>query len=471
MPNINIIEIDNTTTGAAGLSSETVYIPGFAATKPAFGYNVPTLFTSISDFEASCGKSPVALTKNTYEDLKTFLGTYTAEGQNYSSDYPINDDNKSTKIAEQDMSYVYAKECLAAGLNVLYEVIDPTEPTAETESGTEAEGTASLLAMYKFLIDKLTINGQEYALLDRGTYDIKYLTTGGYPVFDIINTKVITENETEKTRIIVDHMVRLCEERGDCYAVFDYFNFADRKIYGDTTSLFDSIQGEANFSDGVYSYGALFAPWKNYKRTTYDKDNTLNTYAKSAGFAYLTTLGESVKTNASWLAVAGVTRGAVRHIASPDINVIPNGAADKMQKREETVSINTITQINPYGETIWGNRTLHKTEKTGLVATSFLNVRNLLCDIKKELYKTAKRLTYEPNTSLLWTKFKGLVTPLLDKMQSGYGISGYNLKLDPTHIRAKEKGVVCAKLIIYPVYPVEDFEISVIIEDDEVTIV
>ena len=56
-------------------------------------------------------------------------------------------------------------------------------------------------------------------------------------------------------------------------------------------------------------------------------------------------------------------------------------------------------------------------------------------------------------------------------MQSGYGISGYNLKLDPTHIRAKEKGVVCAKLIIYPVYPVEDFEISVIIEDDEVTIV
>jgi phage tail sheath protein FI len=180
-------------------------------------------------------------------------------------------------------------------------------------------------------------------------------------------------------------------------------------------------------------------------------------------------LADSIKTNANWLAIAGVTRGGVMNLSSGGMDTtISNGAADKMQPRDN-ISINAITNIKPYGYTIWGNRTLKKNAKN-LVATSFLNIRNLVSDVKKTCYDTARSMTFEQDTDILWINFKAEISKLLNRMVTGYGISGYKILRDTSHKKAVEKGTICAKVILFPTYAVEDFYITIVLKDDEVTV-
>ena len=219
----------------------------------------------------------------------------------------------------------------------------------------------------------------------------------------------------------------------------------------------------------------MFTPWATYNRATTDLDEQMRkaknydaTVRMPGSFAYFLSLGDSLTVNPNWLAVAGVARGLVQNLASGGMTTnIPNGTADKMCTRD-AISINPITNIKPYGYTIWGNRTLKNNATEGnLTATSFLNVRNLVSDIKKEVYRTARRLTFEQNSDILWINFKAELTPLLDKMLHGYGISSYKLQLDTTHPKYNEKATLCVKIIISPIEPVEDFYVSIIMQDDQ----
>ena len=96
----------------------------------------------------------------------------------------------------------------------------------------------------------------------------------------------------------------------------------------------------------------------------------------------------------------------------------------------------------------------------------FLNIRNLVSDVKKQVYVTAKKYMFEQNTDILWVNFKAGITPLLDRMQSGQGLSGYKIIKGTTDEKAK----VVATIKLYPYYAVEEFEITVIISDEEVTV-
>ena len=76
-------------------------------------------------------------------------------------------------------------------------------------------------------------------------------------------------------------------------------------------------------------------------------------------------------------------------------------------------------------------------------------------------------LLYKTNKYVDWDQpYKTIPKPF-----QSFGISGYNLIQDTTRKEASQKGVLCAKVIIYPVYPVEDFYIDVVIENEEITIV
>ena len=58
------------------------------------------------------------------------------------------------------------------------------------------------------------------------------------------------------------------------------------------------------------------------------------------------------------------------------------------------------------------------------------------------------------------------LTPTLDKMVSGQGLSSYKVINVPTQEKAKLNAVIK----IYPLYAVEDFEISVEVRDDDVEV-
>lgn len=556
MPKIEIKEIDKTTPGVVASNNEIVYIPGFVdvatnfptdASK-ALEVNVPTLFTSLSEFESKCGTAGFIFpVDQTYSMLPYSFDTKA-----------IPEDNILIPKGTTDPGYVMAKELLAAGLSVMYERINGADAaetsitfntqnpfvsgssyfdyevalpltfygiTSDDGEGNVTRGnitatdvsinkesvTVGKVTLYKWvvtatipennIVEKITAtlpyisasmmyqafetiyNTGDYGLADVGNYSIKYLTSGGYPVYEYNSGGVVTK------------MLALAAKRGDCFALIDHtYNLDREQNISDGDSLFACINAD-NITNG--DYGTMFTPWCGYNRITSDVDatgkphfiydpadsqNTIKLEAKTsdvllpASYAYLAALADSIQTNASWLAIAGVARGLVPNLSTNGIKTdIPNGVADAMQPRDpqtaddERVAINAITNIKPYGQTIWGNRTLKKITE-GLVATSFLNIRNLVCDVKKVVYTAARSLTFEQNTDILWVNFKSKIAPTLDRMQSGYGISGYKILRDTEHEKATEKATVCAKIILYPVYAVEDFYITVVLSDDEVTV-
>ena len=474
MPKIQITEQDLTRTGNSSVSTDVVYIPGFVNTacdnlKDKTGkyigiaYNKPTLFTSVLEFEALCGTSPACFMKDE-EYPKAQEGRQTkdfaAAAVDTTSNKPV-----MFKKGTYDPSYIMAKELLAAGLNVLYERVNKQ---AESDQG---ESTETLVApnidvdtMYTFLSAAFKTNSNDeykYGLASQGEYEFKYLTTGGYPVFEYDNNSIVTA------------MLNLAKQRGDCVAIIDHTdNILRDTNVNHSESVYGTVKSSTIFDDDG-EFGAMFTPWCTYNRITSDQID--NTTRKSdpirlpASFAYLKALADSIKTNANWLAIAGVTRGLVSDLSENGVTTnIPNGAADYMQPRQG-IAVNAITNINPYGYTIWGNRTLKKNVEN-LTATSFLNIRNLISDVKKQTYKVAKRLTFEQNNEVLWVNFKAGISPLLDRMLTGYGISNYKIVRDLTHEKANETATVCAKIILYPVYAVEDFYITVVMTDDEVEV-
>jgi hypothetical protein len=103
----------------------------------------------------------------------------------------------------------------------------------------------------------------------------------------------------------------------------------------------------------------------------------------------------------------------------------------------------------------------------GLTATSFLNIRNMVSDVKKTAYIAAKTLMFEQNSDVLWVNFLSRVTPLLDQLMSGQGLSDYKVIKNPTNEKAKLK----ATIKLYPIYAVEDFDITIELSDEDVSVI
>ena len=322
--------------------------------------------------------------------------------------------------------------------------------------------------MYDALSSMVYDTSRQDRLIDKGNYSIKYITSGGYPVYEYNDGELVTK------------MKRLAYTRGDCVALIDHTFMPERNMNIDQPdSLYYAVTHDAAFtSSAENSYAAMFTPWCKYTRITSDtlhpnsNETAVTQIRMPASFAYLTSLADSIKTYANWMAVAGVTRGTVQHLASDGIITdIPNGVADTMSTEDNSgIYINPITNVRPYGNVIWGNRTLLKNEdKTSTQATSFLSIRNLVSDIKKLCYTVCRRLTFEPDSEQLWVNIQAGIMPTLDRMQSGYGISGYQLATNKDHPQYGRHATFCFKIILYPVYPVERFYVNVILRDNEVT--
>ena len=519
MPKIVINELDLTTPGGSGESTDVVYIPGFVDPETALiEVGKPELFTSVSQFNTRCGSTPPVFKVDQY--IPAGFAAASIKGMNTGA--------VMFNAGDTDPSYVMAKELLAAGLSVLYERVNVT--TLEYEKITvpnkdestdvidnegkndwyyknendkyksyniqvnqeaiddgvdnvtpqykpydpdntykiTSHGAIHVNTMYDYLSTSAYQISDTAGISDRGNYSVKYLTSGGYPTFEYASGAIVTA------------MLGLADNRGDCVALIDHLDNTARPINpSNVDSVFHAVSNSTLF-DTKGDFGAMFTPWATYNRVTADTDpKNANKKVKAAfrapgSFAYLASLADSIKTNANWLAVAGAARGGVVNLAEGGMDVvIPNGVADKLQPREPEdamkIAINAITNIRPYGLTIWGNRTLKPVED-GLVATSFLNVRNLISDIKKTCYRVARKVTFEQDTDILWVNFKSDIAKLLDRMKSGYGISGYKIVRDNDRAEATKKATLCAKIIIYPTYAVEDFYITVVLQDDEVSV-
>ncbi len=319
----------------------------------------------------------------------------------------------------------------------------------------------SVSDIYTAFLDSADTEGSKlYILEDKGEYQIKFLTLGAYPCFEF---------GTADSYPVFDNIIEAAAKRGDCIALVDHTNKLDRKLQTEVSSgsVYASLSSyvkknnmtvvrKGGDSEDGYTYGAMFTPYATYRLSTQNNAQ----YILPASFGYLSAFAASTQTNPNWYAVAGVSRGVPSGLIGLSQN-ITNAIADLYQPRNN-VAINCITNIKPYGYTIWGNRTLKNNSADGdLKALSFLNIRVLTCDLKKTLYQACKRYTFENNTDIMWLNFKSQIEPTLAKMLSGNGIANYQI----IKVATTKKATIEAIIRLVPIEPVEDWFITIELTD------
>lgn len=471
MPTINITEVDLTNPGSLNVTSNVVYVPGLAKILPPdFDVNnKPRLYQDLSSFQADFGnKVP-----------RIGLGTHVNDVPGFGNGFAY------------DTGYIYATELLRLGMPVLYDCLCAINQSGYaykvpgSDSDTIEKGKLKDQvpdnAIIQYIEPRDEATDFDYAgivgrietalaqpyLKDKGLYNIKFISNGGYAQSDI--------NASMKD---------LAADRQDCCAILDFpYKHSIDTIVHSMNNL--AAVGMPTI-DLTAKYCAAFTPWatyappciQNYFKTNDEgkpeTDPTTNKYVYypsmyelPASFGYLMAAATCFKVGVNnWAAIAGAARGPVPFLQSVKDEITE--AQIKQLQTRQSVSINPIATINPFGVIIWGNRTLHNNAAYGnLTASSFLNIRNLVSDIKKTVFTAARQMTFEQNSSILWVKFKSIITPTLDRMVSGGGLSGYELIKNVT----KEKAKLVATVRLFAIEAVEDFDITIELADQTAAII
>ena len=366
-----------------------------------------------------------------------------------------------------DKAYVYAKTLLSLGLPVYYEVVD---------SGAGFKCT-NVNELYARFADQATVENIFAKLFDKGSYSIKYVTTGGYPIYkdgttNFISNAITPVAERADAVALIDHIQGLSADPSASNNPYYTLNNLGAE---DTTFVVNPSWAPAHSDLDGGSYAAMLTPWADY---TLDDaftvgENSVRTIEMPASFYYLVCLAKSIKNNPDWLAIAGVTRGLDSIIDQKgEKPIVTNKMADAYmteggEGETNGRSINGITNIRPYGLTIWGNRTLlNNTNKKTTQSLAYLNTRCMVCDVKKTVFAAAQRFMFEQNNDVLWINFKSAITPLLDRLSTTGGISGYKIIKQKSKTTAK----LCATIILYPIYAVEEIEVNIELRNEDVTI-
>jgi len=363
----------------------------------------------------------------------------------------INDVGSAPKTGDEvDNTYYFICELLNQGLKVL---VKRWPLSTASGAGTVIEQFTAAVNGSAATSEAEAVAGIFTGFEDKNLYNIKFITVGalgnGYNFRSIL--------------------LALAATRGDCIAVLDLPNNYDQAAILSMPSI-----GEKGLY-GTCVWPSCYFNLSNFANSRTEADG-LKSIEMPASLAYLAAFGSSIQTNADWFAVSGAIRGVIPDLVAPKFEVgerfmhvlqgdsLPEGGDSPLEVR-----VNPIMNAGSYGYRIWGNRTA-SSASTGAVGVQdfrfrdFLNIRVLLCDIKKQIYHAAMRTTFEPNDDITWVNFKKLCNTLLDQMQSGRGITWYSWR----KVETDKKATIKAVLSIRPIEAVEYFDITINLTDEEV---
>lgn len=321
---------------------------------------------------------------------------------------------------------------------------------------------------------------------DRNQYDIKFILAKD-------GETAIADGEPEQAKSELEVALTIAQKRKDCAVVYSKVTSTYNKIEQNLLKTKCNYIGSAAASDADQKFysdevrtpvGKYVFPF--YAEGGVHEDDVTGRPVLDAGKGYILAFLDNIaKGRAEWLAIAGSVRGAIPGSYKVD-GYLKEEQIDNMQLRtydpDHLIAINPIVNMNPWGTRIWGNRTclpntnvttdgevaaddagnVAKSPTDQLVASSFANIRIVLCDIKKAIYKAARRYQFEQNTDVLWVNFTSSVNSLLEEMKSSYGIVGYRWKRDSAN---EQRGELRAILQITPIEAVEDFTVTVELKD------
>ena len=253
---------------------------------------------------------------------------------------------------------------------------------------------------------------------------------------------------------LTDKLVDVCEERGDALAIIDLENDYQPLYEGLSTtyptlpnvaSAVVSVKGRTTNS----SYGCAFYPWVQ----TRDAGTGRPVWIPPS-VAALGTMGSSAARSELWFAPAGFNRGGLSKGAA-GIPII--GISKKLTSRERDdlydARVNPIASFPSEGIVVFGQKTLQIQQS----ALDRINVRRLMIFLKKKISNVANNILFDQNVPATWARFIGQADPILQNVQSKFGLEDYKLILDETTTtpELRDRNVMYAKIYLKPAKAIE----------------
>ena len=458
MERIIIHEDDRTSNVEVVSSYDVVYVPGFTSVEATAEeyYHKPTLFTNKYEFQRLIGhEAPTFAAAQEYP-----VASQEADGF---SETAIPASTKMFEALDKDLGYRIALYLLSLGLPVYYEVMN------------ESLEDITVAKMYAGLVERFSAESDD-SFDTPGDYAVKFLTSGGYPVFEYGK---LVEGSVAMT--LMTGMLSVAHSRGDAIALIDHTNNPNRKLTAsEDTSVINVLRTQsAGIDKNILEYGAMFTPW--YVCSSDKIADAGSDACVPASVAYLSALAVQLRDYSPWEAVSGTTRGKVPNIVKLHTkDLLTNNIADSYQTIPgesieslgiTQMSINPITHIRNAGYCIWGNRTL-RNNNDGTKASSSLSLRSAVADIKKVLYEASQATLFEQNTDITWLNFKSKVTPLLDRMEANHILEDYSIvryMINPEDGTPVPAYKILGAIKIRPINSIEVFDLTVNLENTSVT--
>ena len=263
---------------------------------------------------------------------------------------------------------------------------------------------------------------------------------------------------------LTQHMLNVCEERGDAMALVDLPNvyipthekYVASKVARIGTTPTNAAKAlRARRLDS--SYGATFYPWVQTR-----DENSGRLVWIPPSVAMMGVLASSQAKSDVWFAPAGFNRGGLSDGAAgiPVTNVSERLVSKDRDTLYES-RINPIAAFPSSGIVVFGQKTLQERQS----ALDRINVRRLVIFLKKQISILSTQVLFEQNVQATWNRFKSLVEPFLANVRVQFGITDYRLILDESTTTPDliDQNVMYAKIMIKPARAIEYIAIDFVV--------
>lgn len=211
---------------------------------------------------------------------------------------------------------------------------------------------------------------------------------------------------------IINYGITMCENREDCFYVYDIARLPENNINVITNLL-------ANLDS---SYSATYSPWIKYLNVDTNQYMWVPPSVLMAGtYAYNDKFGYE------WFAPAGMNRGGIDGATDvymdfyrSDMNALSAAKINPIIKMKE----NGVMRVVAWGQ---------KTNQLRASSLDRVSVRRLLITAKKYVASTSKYLNFEQNTTALQNQFLSIANPYFESIQQRNGLYTFKVICDNTN--------------------------------------
>jgi phage tail sheath protein FI len=261
---------------------------------------------------------------------------------------------------------------------------------------------------------------------------------------------------------ITDHMIEVCENRGDALAVID-LDTGYRAQTENTQSVQNNLGSVSTAISNLQnrrinsSYGCAYYPWVQIRDTISD-----SLLFVPPSIVALGTFSSAQRTSELWFAPAGFTRGGLTE-GSAGVPVIQTRERLTSKNRDDLyeANVNPIATFPSEGIVIFGQKTLQVTPS----ALDRINVRRLMIFLKKEISRISATILFDQNVPATWNRFLSQVDPFLRSVQSRLGLTDYRVVLDESTTTPEliDRNIMYAKIFLKPARAIEFIALDFVI--------